>query len=137
MIHQWLASEGVGGLAEICALSTGNEETENDSRLFDNDRDGFVIRKGVSSLIPKNLEFARHRCIPRYERDVEGRPDQSAQVQYINAHGTSRPHNDRLETVAVKRLLGKHVGKIAIRATKSMTENLLGGAGAWKPAFAC
>jgi 3-oxoacyl-[acyl-carrier-protein] synthase II len=149
---------GIGGFASMRALSTRNEEPEKASRPFDRDRDGFVVGEGAGIVILEELEFARRRgarilaevvgygmsgdafhiTAPSEDgdgavrvmrnalRDAGIRPEQ---VDYINAHGTSTPYNDRLETLAVKKVFGEHAYKLAISSTKSMTGHLLGGAG--------
>ncbi|MBI1955998.1 MAG: beta-ketoacyl-ACP synthase II, partial [Acidobacteria bacterium] len=155
---------GVGGFAAMRALSTRNEEPERASRPFDQDRDGFVIGEGAGVLILEDLEFARRRGVPilaeivgygmsgdafhitQPSEDGDGayRAMRNAladahvspeQVGYINAHGTSTPFNDRLETIAIKRLFGEHAYKVAISSTKSMTGHLLGGAGGLEAGF--
>jgi 3-oxoacyl-[acyl-carrier-protein] synthase II len=149
---------GVGGFAAMRALSTRNDEPERASRPFDNDRDGFIMGEGSGVIILEELAFARRRGANIYAelvgygmsadafhitapsqdgdggvrvmgaalRDAGVRPDQ---VDYINAHGTSTPYNDKLETLAIKRLFGEHARKVAISSTKSMTGHLLGAAG--------
>ena len=149
---------GVGGFAALRALSTRNDEPQRASRPFDKDRDGFIIGEGAGIVVLEELEQARRRGALIYaelvgygmsadayhitapSEDGEGgvrvmglalkkagiRPDQ---VDYINAHGTSTPHNDRLETLAIKRCFGEHARKIVISSTKSMTGHLLGAAG--------
>ena len=149
---------GVGGFAALRALSTRNDEPQRASRPFDKNRDGFIIGEGAGIVVLEELEQARHRGAPIYaevvgygmsadayhmtapSEDGEGgvrvmelalkkagiRPEQ---VDYINAHGTSTPHNDRLETLAIKRCFGDHARTMAISSTKSMTGHLLGAAG--------
>ena len=149
---------GVGGFASMRALSSRNDEPEKGSRPFDRDRDGFVIGEGSGILILEELEFARKRGatilgevtgygmsgdafhITQPSEDADGaiRVMKNAlkdagvepgQVDYINAHGTSTPFNDRLETKAIKAVFGVHAEKLPISSTKSMTGHLLGGAG--------
>jgi 3-oxoacyl-[acyl-carrier-protein] synthase II len=149
---------GVGGFAAMRALSTRNAEPAKASRPFDLDRDGFVIGEGSGILILEDLDFALKRGAPivaeivgygmsgdafhitQPSDDADGavralqctladagvRPEQ---VQYINAHGTSTPFNDRLETLAIKKVFGGHAAKLAVSSTKSMTGHLLGGSG--------
>ena len=149
---------GVGGFASMRALSTRNHEPTKASRPFDRERDGFVIGEGAGILILEELGLALKRGAPilaevvgygmsgdafhitapaedadgavRVMRstlaDASVSPDE---VQYINAHGTSTPYNDKLETLAIKKVFGEHASKLAISSTKSMTGHLLGGAG--------
>jgi len=149
---------GVGGFAAMRALSTRNDDPDRASRPWDKDRDGFVIGEGAGILIMEELEFARargahilaeivgygmsadanhitqpapegeggYRVMQNALRDAKIRPEQ---VGYINAHGTSTPLGDKLETIAVKRAFGEHAYKLAVSSTKSSTGHLLGGAG--------
>ncbi len=149
---------GVGGFAAMRALSTRNDEPHRASRPFDQDRDGFIMGEGSGVVILEELAFAKRRGAPIYaelvgygmsgdayhitapSEDGDGgmRVMQNAlaeagiqpsQVDYINAHGTSTPFNDKLETLAIKRLFGDHAYKLAVSSTKSMTGHLLGAAG--------
>jgi 3-oxoacyl-[acyl-carrier-protein] synthase II len=149
---------GIGGFAAMRALSTRNAEPERASRPWDKDRDGFVVGEGAGILVLEELEFARQRGA-RVLAEVVGYgmsgdafhvtapPDtgdgafrvmrnalrdagiEAAQVDYINAHGTSTEVGDRAETAAIKRAFGEHAYKLAVSSTKSMTGHLLGGAG--------
>ncbi len=149
---------GVGGFAAMRALSTRNDEPQRASRPFDKDRDGFIMGEGSGVIILEELEFATRRgaqiyaelvgygmaadafhiTAPSEDGDGAMRVMQAAltragvqaqQVDYINAHGTSTPYNDKLETLAIKRVFGDHARKVAISSTKSMTGHLLGAAG--------
>jgi len=148
----------VGGFAAMRALSTRNDEPEKASRPWDSARDGFVIGEGAGILILEELEFARRRgasilaelvgygmsgdahhitapaddgdgafrVMQNTLHDAKVQPDR---VGYVNAHGTSTPLGDRIETTAIKRAFGDHAYKLAVSSTKSMTGHLLGGAG--------
>jgi len=149
---------GVGGFAAMRALSTRNDDPAHASRPFDRDRDGFVIGEGAGICIIETLESAKHRGAPIYAElmgygstsdayHLTSQPEdghgavrsmkmalkkggvQPADVDYINAHGTSTPVNDPTETKAVKHVFGEHAYKLAMSSTKSMTGHLLGAAG--------
>jgi 3-oxoacyl-[acyl-carrier-protein] synthase II len=149
---------GVGGFAAMKALSTRNNEPERASRPFDANRDGFVIGEGAGILILESLEYAERRGAKILAEIVgygmsgdahhitapEGNGDgayrvmraairdariEPGQVDYVNAHGTSTPLGDAIETKAMKRVFGEHTGELAVSSTKSMTGHLLGGAG--------
>jgi 3-oxoacyl-[acyl-carrier-protein] synthase II len=148
----------VGGFAAMRALSTRNDEPQRASRPFDKGRDGFIIGEGAGILILEELEHARRRgatiyaevsgygvsgdayhiTAPSEDGDGARRAMEMAirkagiapdEVDYVNAHGTSTPFNDKLETLAIKHCFGPHAQKLAISSTKSMTGHLLGGAG--------
>lgn len=151
---------GVGGFAAMRALSTRNDAPEKASRPWDKDRDGFVIGEGAGILILEELEHAKargakilaeiigygmsadayHITQPAEEGEggyrvmVNALNDaglKAEQVDYVNAHGTSTPIGDVLETKAIKRAFGEHASskKLLVSSTKSMTGHLLGGAG--------
>lgn len=149
----------VGGFTNMRALSRRNEEPEKASRPFDKDRDGFLIGEGGGVLVLESLEHALKRdakiygeivgygmtgdayhitmpsedgdgairCMAMAIKDAGITPDK---IDYINAHGTSTPPNDKLETIAIKSLFGEAAHKVKISSTKSMTGHLLGAAGA-------
>ncbi|HET9401217.1 MAG TPA: beta-ketoacyl-ACP synthase II [Candidatus Acidoferrales bacterium] len=149
---------GVGGFAAMKALSTRNDEPSRASRPFDADRDGFVVGEGSGMLILESLEHAERRGAkilaevvgygmsgdayhitqPSEGGDGAYRVMRAAlcdakiephQVGYVNAHGTSTPIGDVIETQAMKRAFGESSKTIAVSSTKSMTGHLLGGAG--------
>ena len=149
---------GVAGFNSMKALSTRNEEPQKASRPFDKNRDGFVIGEGAGILVVEELEHARRRganiyaeirgigftadayhitapapggegAIRAMRRCVEDGKLNFEDVDYINAHGTSTPYNDKSETEAIKVTFGEHARKLNISSTKSMTGHLLGAAG--------
>ena len=148
----------VGGFAAMRAMSTRNDDPDRASRPFDKERDGFIIGEGSGVVILEERESAiargariyaevvgygmsgdaYHITAPTEDGSGAVRVMEMAlrkahiapqQVDYINAHGTSTPHNDRIETLAIKNLFGEHAYKLAISSTKSMTGHLLGAAG--------
>jgi 3-oxoacyl-[acyl-carrier-protein] synthase II len=149
---------GVGGFAAMRALSTRNDDPAHASRPFDADRDGFVIGEGAGILVLEEMESARRRGAKIYaevvgygmtsdafhitqpSEDADGAVRvmtmalkdagvEPAEVDYINAHGTSTYYNDKLETMAIKRVFGDTANKIPVSSTKSMMGHLLGAAG--------
>jgi 3-oxoacyl-[acyl-carrier-protein] synthase II len=149
----------LAGFCAARAMSTRNDEPQRASRPFDKERDGFVMAEGSAVVVLEDYEFARSRGAKMYgevigygqsgdayhitapdpqgsgahrsmkmamQRAGIGKED----VGYINAHGTSTELNDKLETAAVKMLLGEHAYKVPISSTKSMVGHMLGAAGA-------
>lgn len=150
---------GFAGFCSVKALSTRNDEPQKASRPFDAKRDGFIMGEGAGILVLETLEHAQKRGAHIYAeligykatddgyhvtapepageasaramrlalKDAEVKPEE---VDYINAHGTSTPLNDKIETIAMKKVFGDYAYKIPISSTKSMTGHLLGAAGA-------
>ncbi|MES3038444.1 MAG: beta-ketoacyl-ACP synthase II [Bdellovibrionota bacterium] len=154
----------VAGFGAMRALSTRNDAPEKASRPWDKDRDGFVLAEGAATFVIESMEHAQKRGAPilaeiigygvssdAYHmtgpapegeggaramrlafKDAEITPDQ---IQYINAHATSTPMGDGLESVGIKTVFGDHAKKLWVSSTKSMTGHLLGAAGALESAF--
>jgi len=146
------------GFCSMKAMSTNNENPQGSSRPFDLNRDGFIMGEGGAILVIESLEHALARGAHIYcelagyaatcdayhitSPDPEGKGLAQSmikamrdaniephQVDYINAHGTSTPYNDKFETIAIKKIFGDHARKVNISSTKSMTGHLLGAAG--------
>ena len=154
----------LGGFASMKALSTRNDDPGAASRPFDRDRDGFIISEGAGMIILEEMESAKKRgariyaeivgygqssdayhiaappengeggarCMKMALGDAGMNPDE---IDYINAHGTSTPLNDRCETAAIKEVFGAHAFKLLVSSTKSMTGHMLGAAGGIEAAF--
>ncbi len=154
----------VAGFGNMKALSTRNDVPEKACRPFDAERDGFIMGEGAGILILEELEHAQKRGARIYAELIgfgmnsdahhitSPAPDGSGaarcmeltiasagiekeEVDYINAHGTSTPVNDAMETKAIKLAFGEHARKILVSSTKSMTGHLLGAAGAVETAY--
>jgi 3-oxoacyl-[acyl-carrier-protein] synthase II len=150
---------GIGGFNAMKAMSTRNDEPTKASRPFDAKRDGFVMGEGGGILILEELEHAKKRGAKIYaeiaglgltadayhitapapggegavrsmNRCMEDAGVKPEEVDYINAHGTSTPYNDKSESEAIKKVFGEHAHKLHVSSTKSMTGHLLGAAGA-------
>ena len=154
----------VGGFSVMRALSTRNDEPQRASRPWDSERDGFVISEGAGLVTLEEMEAAKkrgariyaeligyglsgdayHIAAPSEDGDGPARvmrntladaglnPDQ---IDYINAHGTSTPAGDKVETLAIKMVFGEHARKLAVSSTKSMTGHLLGASGGLETAI--
>jgi len=148
----------MGGFCSMKALSTRNDEPEKASRPFEKNRDGFVMGEGAGVVVLETLAHAKkrgariyaefsgygfsgdafHLTAPREDGAAQAQAMKRAinmaglnpdQVDYVNAHGTSTPHNDRVETISLKVALGEAARKTAISSNKSMVGHLLGAAG--------
>jgi len=157
---------GVGGFCALKSLSRRNDDPQKASRPFEKNRDGFVMGEGAGLVVLEELEHAVKRgakihcevagygmsadayhitapdptgsgCVRAMQaalKDASLRPED---VNYINAHGTSTVLNDKVETLAMKKLFGEYAFKVAISSTKSMTGHLLGAAGGVEFIFSC
>lgn len=155
----------IGGFNAMRAISIRNEPPEKASRPFDRQRDGFVISEGCGIMILEELSFARlrgakiygevagfsttsdafhmaapppghagaARCMTAALKDAGLAP---AEIDYINAHGTSTPLNDEYEVEAIKTVFGEHAYRLTVSSTKSMTGHMLGAAGGVEAIFA-
>ncbi len=148
----------IGGFAAMRSLSTRNDAPSGASRPWDRDRDGFVLGEGAGILVLEEMGQAQargatiyaelagygmsgdayHISAPSEDGDGPCRVMQNAlrdagvpadAIDYVNAHGTSTPHGDKIETIALKRTFGEHARRLAVSSTKSMTGHLLGAAG--------
>jgi len=149
---------GIGGFGALRALSQRNDEPNRASRPFDHDRDGFVVGEGAGVIILEEHDMAVARGARIYaelvgygmaadayhitapsedgdgplrvmQRAMKSAGIEPSQVSYINAHGTSTPHGDKVETIAIKRAFGSKEKVPPVSSTKSMTGHLLGAAG--------
>jgi 3-oxoacyl-[acyl-carrier-protein] synthase II len=149
---------GLAGFCQLQAVSTRNAEPERASRPFDKDRDGFVMSEGAGIIILEELEHAKKRgatiyaelagygatcdanhltaphpegrgAIRAIKLAIQGGGLTPADVDYVNAHGTSTPINDPIETKAIKAVFGDYAKKVKVSSTKSMHGHLLGAAG--------
>jgi len=156
----------IGGFSNMKALSKRNDDPKTASRPFDKDRDGFVMGEGCGIMLLESLEHAQARgakiygefagygasadayhmtapdetgdgairCMKAALKDAGIEP---SEIDYVNAHGTSTPFNDRGESIALKEVFGEHAEKLKISSTKSMTGHLLGAAGSVEGIYCC
>ncbi|HUJ76803.1 MAG TPA: beta-ketoacyl-[acyl-carrier-protein] synthase II, partial [bacterium] len=153
-----LTPMGLAGFCALQAVSTRNDDPEHASRPFDKDRDGFVMSEGSGVVVLEELEHARKRgvrilaemggygatcdanhltaphpqgrgAIRAIQLALETAGLAPTDVDYVNAHGTSTPINDPIETRAIKAVFGEHAKKLKVSSTKSMHGHLLGAAG--------
>lgn len=163
-VESTVCSLAIAGFSNMKALSTRNSSPEQASRPWDKQRDGFVLGEGCGMLILESYESAsrrganilaeitgygatsdaHHMTSPAPEGEGGHRAMKLAlmdaglnpeQLDYVNAHGTSTPNGDPLESIAIENLVGDHKSKIWVSSTKSMTGHLLGGAGALESVF--
>ncbi|HUI24451.1 MAG TPA: beta-ketoacyl-ACP synthase II [Candidatus Kryptonia bacterium] len=154
----------ISGFAAMHALSRRNDDPRHASRPFDRTRDGFVVGEGAAILVLEAVDAAMargariyaelagfgansdayHITMPSPEGEGAARCMRLAledgdidplEIDYINAHGTSTPYNDAIETLAIKRVFGEHAARVAVSSTKSMIGHALGAAGAIEAAF--
>ncbi len=150
---------GIGGFNAMKALSTRNDDPSTASRPFDKDRDGFVMGEGGGILVLETLEHALNRganilaelagigltddayhitqpaaggegAVRSMKLAIQDAGLEPADIDYINAHGTSTPFNDKSESAAIASVFGEHASNLLVSSTKSMTGHLLGAAGA-------
>ena len=148
---------GLGGFCQLQAVSTRNDDPSHASRPFDKDRDGFVMSEGSGVLVLEEMEHAKKRgatilaemggygatcdanhltaphpqgrgAIRALQIALETAGLTPTDIDYVNAHGTSTPINDPIETMAIKAVFGDHARKLKVSSTKSMTGHLLGAA---------
>lgn len=152
-----LTIAGFGNMKALC--TSHNDDPQTASRPFDHDRDGFVLSEGSGFLVLETEEHARQRGAPilaeisgygatddafhvtqpvengagavkAMQKAIADAGIDPTEIDYINAHGTSTPFNDKNETAAIKSALGDHAAKVQVSSTKSMTGHLLGASGA-------